>query len=133
MRRFTAVVGAFLVLTYGGLGGSEAQTVPGSGPPFSEVQAAWTALLDRLLRGDVEGARRYVHTSRQHLFPGRKTVAEWQEFARQMQFCRVEPTPFPIAPDEVIYQLRCQRGSETAESMVGLRRDRDGVWRFVTL
>lgn len=110
-----------------------AQDIPGVTPPFAEVQATWAALLDRLAQGDVEGARRYVHTSRRHLFPGGRTVAELQDFARQMRFCRVEPKPFPLGSDEVMYPIRCEHEGETAESLVGLRRDRDGVWRFITL
>lgn len=34
---------------------------------------------------------------------------------------------------ETSYSVRCQHGSETAEALVGLRRDWDGVWRFSTL
>jgi len=50
-----------------------------------------------------------------------------------MRFCRLEPMPLPIRADEVLYQVHCAHGEERAESVVSLRRDVDGVWRFVAL
>lgn len=110
-----------------------AQTVSPVGPPFAEVETAWLSFWNRLRAGDVEGARRYVHTTRQPLFPGGKTPAELKEAAGQMAFCRLEPAPFPLDEEEVLYRVLCQHGEETAETLVGLRRDADGAWRFTTL
>jgi hypothetical protein len=103
------------------------------GPPFAEVQATWTALWQRLGQGDVEGARRYVHSARQAVFPWRKTPAELRDLARQMRACRLDPRPLPIDLDEVMYRVVCEHAGERAETLIGLRRDVDGVWRFVTL
>jgi hypothetical protein len=110
-----------------------AQPLPSVGPPLSEVQATWKGFWTAVILGDLAGARKYVHSHRQHLFPGNKTLAELQELARQMAECRIDPAPFPVSLDEVIYRVHCQRGIETAETQVGLRRDLDGVWRFSVL
>ncbi len=114
-------------------GAAAAQSLSLVGPPFAEVENAWRAFWDRLRHGDIAGARRYVHTSRQPLFPGRTTVDELKELARQMASCRLDPAPVALDDDEVVYSLVCQHDGETAESLVGLRRDGDGVWRFNTL
>lgn len=101
-------------------------------PPFQEVEAAWKGFWSAVILGDLNGARKYVHSHRQHLFPGRQTLEELKEMAGQMAYCRLDPAPFPLGED-VIYRVLCQHGSETAESQVGVRRDLDGVWRFSVL
>ncbi len=133
MRTAVLLMGVSLALASGTPPELEAQPLPGVGPPIAEIEAAWTGIWNRLLQGDVAGARRYVHSSRRHLFPGNRTPAELQDLARQMTFCQVDPTPLPIDLDEVMYRVRCERGDEKAETLVGLRRDVDGVWRFVTI
>lgn len=110
-----------------------AQGAPFFGPPFSEAQAVWNAFWGRLLEGDVDGARRHVHTLRKHRFPWNQTVAELQDIAQQMSFCRLQPEPLPLDLDEVLYQVRCEHEGEKAEMLVGLRRDVDGVWRISRL
>lgn len=102
-------------------------------PSFSEVEQAWTAVWERLRQGDLAGARRYVHSSRRALFPGGRTVTELQDVARQMAACRLVPSPVLLGFEELMYPVRCEQAGETAETYVGVRRDVDGVWRFVTL
>ena len=109
----------------------DAQTIPGTGPPVSVVRATWSALWERLLHGDVDGARRYLHSSQQGPLLDGAAAADLRELARQMQFCRVESDPLPVAPDEVMYPVHCEHEGETAETLVGLRQDRDGSWRLV--
>lgn len=127
-------------------------------PSFTEVEAAWTGFWTAVILGDLEGARKYIHSQRQHLFPGKRTLAELQEIAQQMAFCRLDPTPFPLSLldeatarqfglsererarplppgslDELIYRVYCEHRGEKAETQVGVRRDWDGVWRFSAL
>lgn len=123
----------FALLLLGGPWGAGAQWFPQVGPPFEEVRAAWEGVWARLAEGDLAGARRYLHSARRHLFPGGRSVAELQELGRQMRLCRLEPMPLPISEEEVVYEVRCAHGGERAEGVVSLRRDVDGVWRFVAL
>jgi hypothetical protein len=86
--------------------------------------------------GDLAGARQYVYSRRRHLAFRDKTLNELQEMARQMTHCRLDPVPVPFnlgQLEELYYRLECQRGDERVESLVGLRRDDDGVWRFSSL
>ncbi len=110
---------------------------PGSaGPAFQEVEARWTDFWARVRRGDLEGARRAVHSRVRSEFrdgfPQTTAGESLQDVAQQMAYCRLEPTPMPISGDEVAYGVRCRHGTETAESLVILRRDADGVWRFTS-
>ncbi len=129
LRAFSGL--ALVMLLVGAVAQVEAQ--PTIGPPFAEVQSAWTAFWQRVSEGDIAGARRYVHTSRQPRFPGSRSADELRELAAQMLSCRLDGTPVPLDLDEVMYRVVCERGDERAETLVGLRRDADGAWRFVTL
>jgi hypothetical protein len=95
------------------------------------VQAAWAEFWTAVILGDLNGARKYVHSQRQNVFPRKgQRIEDLQEIAQQMAYCRLDPTPFPIDHDEVIYLVLCEHGSERAETIVGVRRDLDGIWRF---
>ncbi len=107
-----------------------AQPAPPLGPPLAEVEATWTAFWNHMTLGDLDGALKYIHSSRRHLFPTTADVRKMQELAQQMAFCRIDPVPFPIGKDELIYPVHCRHGDETAETQIGIRRDFDGVWRL---
>jgi hypothetical protein len=98
-----------------------------------EAQSIWSDFWSRVLAGDIDAARRYVHTSRRHLFPFQQTVAELQEVARQMQHCRVQPEPLPTGGEDLLFEVRCEHAGQVAETQVGFRRDLDGVWRLSVL
>jgi hypothetical protein len=139
----------FTLLT--GLGfAAEAPPRPQIGPPFAEIEAAWTAFWTAITLGDVKDARRYLHTRQQDMLGRGLTPAqlrEWQALAYQMSYCRLDPTPFPhgmidekalrdlppraLEEIELYYWVRCKYGDETAETMIGIRGDVDGVWRLV--
>ena len=134
-------------LTLGALRVAAGQPVPQVGPPVREVKATWTAFWTAVSLGDLKEARQYLHSRQRAGFPGKLMVEELKDLADQMAYCRLDPTPFPlnmlgeegvrqIPPevlknlDEVFYWVRCQYGDETADSLVGVRRDLDGVWRL---
>ena len=133
MRTVAMLAGVGFLLTAGAPCTAQAQLQPTAGPSFQEVTAAWNGFWSAVILGDLAGARKYVHSHRQHMFPGNLTVEELQDMARQMAYCRLDPTPFPLRQDEVIYRVHCQHGGETAETQVGVRRDFDGAWRFSVL
>jgi hypothetical protein len=110
-----------------------AQPLLPPGPSLEEATAVWTGFWTAVAVGDSVDAGRYVHSQRRHLFPGPHRPDELQAMATQMAYCRLDPNPRPVGPDEVIYRVLCQRGDETAESQVGLRRDHDGAWRLSVL
>lgn len=110
-----------------------AQSAPEVGPPLEEAQAVWKRFWTAVIVGDLKDARTYVHSQRQHLFPGTHQTEELQQMASQMAHCRLDPNPFAADLNEVIYRVRCEHRGETAESQVGLRRDRDGAWRLSVL
>ena len=93
----------------------------------------WNAFWTKVVDGDLAGARLYIHSSRRHQFPSEKGASYFQETAPQMAFCRLNPTALPLAPGQVAYHVRCQRGGQTAETLVILGLDSDGVWRFTSL
>ena len=107
------------------------QPPPPVGPPFAEVETAWTAFWTRLAEGDLAGAWRYLHSSRRYAPSGDTMLAMLQDLAHQMAFCRLEPSSAIGDGDNVMYLVKCQHGSETAERLVILRRDSDGVWRLI--
>jgi hypothetical protein len=135
MRVTAASVVVGLMLGLGVASAGAGEPLPQVGPPFTEVAAAWESFWAAVRRGDLEAARRYVHSRIRHDFPRSGTTAgkDLQDVARQMAYCRLDPTPIPISGEEVVYGLRCRHGTETAESQVILRRDVDGVWRFTSL
>jgi hypothetical protein len=114
---------------------TSAQLAPPTGPPFSEVEATWTAFWQHISLGDIEGAVKHVHSSRRHLLPTAGDLRKMQQAADQMAFCRIDPVPSPIQvrKDEVFYPVHCRHGGETAEGQLGMRRDFDGVWRISAL
>ncbi len=121
-----------LVLAWGMAQSQETQPVPAVGPPFAEVEALWNAFWTHVVDGDMMGAEQYIHSFRRYPLSTDKARSELQDLARQMAFCRLDPTPFALGRDEVAYRVPCKHGSETAESLVVLRRDFDGVWRLFT-
>lgn len=121
------------VLLAGTLGIVRAESRPEIGPPFEEAQAIWKGLWTGAITGDLRDVRRYLHSERQHLIPANSPIPELQQLATQMAYCRLDPKPVPVAVDEVIYRVLCERGGETAESQMGLRRERDGTWRISVL
>jgi len=136
LRRLTIgclLLSGFGLVVWGGLEPGQAQSTPEVGPPLAQAQALWTGFWNAVIVGDLKDAQTYVHSQRQHLFPGAHHREELQQMASQMAHCRLDPNPFPAAPDEVIYRVLCEHRGETAESQVGLRRDRDGAWRLSVL
>lgn len=110
-----------------------AQPAPPFGPPLSEIEATWTAFWNHITLGDLQGAAKYIHSSRRHILPAAGDLRKLQEVADQMAFCRIGPAPVPIRTDEVWYPVHCRHGDETAEGQLGMRRDVDGVWRISAL
>lgn len=147
MRGEVLAMLTYFTLTLGALRVAVGQPVPQIGPSLKEVEATWTAFWTAVSLGDLKEARKYVH-SQLHPFPGtRLTLEELQDMAYQMAFCRLDLTPFPLnllgeegmrqlPPGalenvrEVFYWVRCTYGDETTQTLVGLRRDVDGVWRL---
>lgn len=143
MRSRALLITLCLTLTPMTLQNLSAQTTPGL-PSAPEVEALWNGFWEAIMFGDLRGARRYIHSRRQHLFPGKVELKELQEMAYQMTFCRPDSTPFGLSEkelaqlppsslakvEEVIYLVRCKRGEETAATQIGVRRDVDGVWRL---
>jgi len=117
----------------GWLGISHAQSTSEVAPSLEDAQAVWTGFWSAVIVGDLKDARRYVHSQRQHLFPGSHKMEELQQMATQMAHCRLDPNPFSADPNEFIYRVRCEHRGETAESQVGLRRDHNGTWRLSVL
>lgn len=118
-----------LSLAFGQTRSAGAQSAA-AGPSFPDVQVAWSSFWARIAEDDLAGARRYLHSSVRARFPGNRSLQDWRDVALQMAFCRLEPTPFMLGPDEATYPARCQQGDEQAETLVIVRRDLDGVWRF---
>lgn len=128
-RRLIIGIGMTLIALATATAQPTAQTVP----PFSEVEAVWTAFWNHISLGDLEAALKYVYSGRRHLYPSRvgpEEVRRMQAAAHEMAFCRIDPAPVFIANDEVFYRLHCRHGDETAEGQIGLRLDFDGVWRL---
>lgn len=98
-----------------------------------EAQSIWSGFWSRVLAGDIDAARRYVYSTRRHLFPYQQTVTELQDMARQMQYCQIRPEPLPTGGEDLIFELRCEHAGQTAEAMAAFRRDFDGVWRLTGL
>lgn len=101
-------------------------------PTGAEAQAIWDAFWARVSAGDLDGARRYVHTTRQG-FPWRVTGPQLQEMARQMQRCRIRPDPLPGSGEDVLFEVRCEHAGQTADTLVGFRQDLDGTWRLTVM
>ncbi len=134
MRRTTGAlaVGIALMLLVARAAG--AQPAAQIGPPLAEVEATWTAFWNHITLGDLDGALKYIHSSKRHLVPPPGgSLRELQQAAYQLAFCQIDPVPFPIREDHVWYRVRCRRGDETAEGQIGMRRDFDGVWRISAL
>ncbi len=132
MRTPFLVAAVCLALTWGTAPAQEAPPLPAVGPPFAEVEALWNAFWTRVVDGDMGGASQYVHSSRRYPFSSEKTRSELQELARQMAFCRLDPKQLAMSRDEVAYPVWCKYGNETAQTLVIIRRDFDGLWRFHT-
>lgn len=130
-NRLRIVIGCVFLVS--GLGIARGQFSSPAGPSFEEAQAVWKGFWTAVITGDLNEARKYVHSQRQHLFPGRHTPEELREMASQMAHCRLDANPLPVSVEEVIYRVMCEQRGETAESQVGLRRDVDGVWRLSVL
>lgn len=131
MRILAGVTMMVMILSPAGLWAEQGQ--PQVGPPLAEVEARWTAFWTHVVDGNLTEARRYIHSSRRHFLPDDKGLAHLQDLAVQMAFCRLDPTPILFAPGEVMYRVHCRHGDETAETLIGLRKDFDGVWRFILL
>lgn len=145
------VIGLAMILS--APGAVEAQLLPKIGPPIQELEALWNGFWEAIRAGDLKSATKYVYSRRRHVFPRQESLAALQEKARQMAYCRVDPTPLiftmmteeqirRIPPtflealgieEDLIYPVHCQHQGETAESAVGIRRDMDGVWRISAL
>ncbi|HEY7142070.1 MAG TPA: hypothetical protein VIE44_18410 [Methylomirabilota bacterium] len=97
-------------------------------PSQAEAQAVWDAFWGRLAAGDFTGARRYVHSAKQR--PWMVADAQLQEQAPQMLYCRIRPGPLPDSADDVLFEVHCEHGGETADTLVGFRQDFDGAWRI---
>lgn len=111
---------------------TQPSTAPaGAGPSFAQVEGLWNAFWTAIAEGDLAAARRHVHSSRQAALAGAEALAVLQERAWQLAFCRLDPQPFPMGPDEVAYQAWCRHGAETVHTFALVRRDRDGVWRLL--
>lgn len=100
-------------------------------PPFADVQAAWTTFWARIAADDIPAALSQLHTSVRVRFPGQRDLAEWRDVALQMPFCRLQERPESVSAYGAVYRLHCRHGTETAESLVIVRRDRDGAWRLL--
>ncbi|HSF07241.1 MAG TPA: hypothetical protein VLG10_15770 [Methylomirabilota bacterium] len=122
-----------LQLAPGGVPPGQAQSSSEATLPLGQAQAVWRGFWNALIVGDLEDARTYVHSERQHLFPGPHKREELQQMASEMAHCRLNPDPVIVALEEVIYRVLCEHRGETARSQVGLRRDRDGAWRLSLL
>lgn len=125
------VIGGVLLVS--GLEIARAQFSSPAGPSFEEAQAVWKGFWTAVIVGDLKDARKYVHSQRQHLLPGRHTPEELREMASQMAHCRLDTNPLSESVEEVIYRVMCEHRGEKAESQVGLRRDVDGAWRLSLL
>jgi hypothetical protein len=101
-------------------------------PTGAEAQAVWDAFWGRIAAGDISGARRYVHTTRQGL-PWTMTGSQLLETARQMQHCRLGSDPLPDSGEDVLFEVRCQHAGQIANTFVGFRQDLDGSWRLTVL
>ena len=101
-------------------------------PSQAEAQAIWDGFWGRVAVGDLDGARRYVHTTRQ-AFPWTATGTQLQETARQMQHCRIRRGPLPSSGEDVLFEVRCEHAGQTADALVGFRQDLDGSWRLTVL
>jgi hypothetical protein len=105
-------------------------------PSLQEVEAIWTALLDRLAVGDLQGAAAHVQARRvPHLLPAPPLSArdrrKLQHLVDEYAFCKIDAASvIEINPGEFYYPLKCRRGNETAERYLAVRRDQDGAWRI---
>ena len=127
MRRH--LVTSLLIAT---LAGSAPSVAFAQAPSLAEVQAVWDAFWGRVAAGDLDGARRYVHTTRQG-FPWMVTGTQLQDMARQMQRCRIGPGPLPDSAEDVLFEVRCEHAGQAAATLVGFRQDLDGTWRLTVL
>ncbi len=108
---------------------SPAEPVLPAAPPLAEVEATWRALVEALSLGDREGVRQLTHSSRRHLLPDPLPLAPAEAY--QLGFCRLQPDPLRLHPDEVVYRLHCAAFGEQTETFLHLRRERDGSWRVL--
>ena len=101
-------------------------------PSQAEAQTIWDGFWGRVAVGDLDGARRYVHTTRQG-FPWTVAGTQLQDRARQMQLCRIGSDPLPMSGEDVLFEVRCEHAGQTADTFVGFRQDLDGSWRLTVL
>jgi hypothetical protein len=124
-RRLSALIAAMgLWLAYG--------TALAQSPSRAEAQAIWDAFWGRLAAGDLDGARRYLHTTRQGA-PWMVGGTQLQHMARQMRYCRIASDPLPDSAEDVLFEVRCEHAGQTATTLVGFRQDVDGAWRLTVL
>lgn len=121
-----------ILLLVAALTGWAAGVAGAQAPTTAEAQAIWDAFWSRVAAGDVNGARRYVHTTRLG-FPWMVTGAELRDRARQMQHCRLGPGPLPASGEDVLFEAHCEFAGEKATVLVGFRQDADGAWRLTVL
>ncbi|MGH7310538.1 MAG: hypothetical protein ACREK6_17775 [Candidatus Rokuibacteriota bacterium] len=133
MRALGLLMSGLGIVAWAGSAAGQARTVPDVGPPFEQAQAVWKGFWQAVSAGDLNDAKRYVHSQRQPMFPATHGREELQRMASEMAHCRLDPSPVPIAADEVIYRVLCEHRGERAEGQIGLRRDRDGAWRLSVL
>ena len=98
-------------------------------PPLAEVEATWRALVEALSLGDREGVRQLTHSARRHQLPDPLPLSPAEAY--QYGFCRPQPEPLRSGPEDVIFPVLCERGTERLDHFLHLRRDRDGVWRIL--
>lgn len=114
------------------LGVSLGRVAHADAPSLEEAQAIWDAFWARVRVGDLDGAYRYVHTSRRGS-PLQRSVAELQEIARQMAYCRLRPGVLPPLDEDVLFEVHCEHAGETADTLAGFQRDLDGTWRLTLM
>ena len=101
-------------------------------PTGAEAQAVWDSFWGHIAAGDLNGARRFVHTTRQAV-PWMAAGTQLQDMARQMQRCHLGSSPLPDSGEDVLFEVRCEHAGQTASTFVGFRQDLDGSWRLTVL
>jgi hypothetical protein len=125
-RPLVTLIALFLALAWAG-NLAHAQVLSGA-----EAQAVWDSFWARIVDGDLNGARRFVHTMRQAV-PWMVAGTQLQDMARQMQRCRLSADPLPDSGEDVLFEVRCEQAGRTASTLVGFRQDLDGTWRLTVL